>query len=203
MRLEHEFTVPVPVAQAWQVLLDVERVAPCFPGATLTRFDGDELGGTVTVKLGPMQLTYRGTAQIQQRDETARRVVVVASGKENRGTGTAKATVTGMLTARGEATSVRVVTDLAITGRPAQLGRAMVEEVGHRLVGRFVEALVAELARAPQPEPAAHRAEPVELLGMAAAPVLRRLLVPAAAVVTVGLAVLTVRRRRQRRRQRI
>lgn len=202
MRLEHEFTVPVPVAQAWRVLLDVERVAPCFPGATLTRFDGDELAGTVTVRLGPMHLTYRGTAQIRERDENARQVVVAASGKENRGPGTAKATVTGTLTARGEATGVRVVTDLAITGRPAQLGRGVIEEVGNKLVGRFAEALAAELARPPLPESPAHPAEAVDLLGVAAVPVLRRVLVPAVAALAVALAVLTVRRRLRRQRQR-
>ncbi|WP_213453539.1 SRPBCC family protein [Rhizomonospora bruguierae] len=156
MQLEHEFTVPVSVEEAWQVLLDVERVAPCMPGAAVTRVEGDEIDGTVKVKVGPMQVMYRGAARFTERDDEARRVVVVASGKENRGTGTAKATVTGTLAPDGEsATRVRVLTDLAITGKPAQLGRGVLDEVGQKLIGRFAEALAAELARHPAAEAAA------------------------------------------------
>src|SRR5437868_5008414 len=125
MRLEHQFTVPVPVDTAWAVLLDLPRIAPCLPGATLTGVDDDGFTGTVKVKLGPITLTYQGRGRFVERDEAARRVVVQASGRDTRAAGTASATVTSTLTAEGDATRVEVVTDLTVTGRPAQFGRGM------------------------------------------------------------------------------
>src|SRR5207248_3424671 len=115
MNLEHEFTVPAPVDEAWQVLLDVERVAPCMPGATLTSVEGDSFTGTVKVKVGPIQVTYRGEAKFASRDEATHRAVIEASGKEARGSGTAGATVTAQLTDAGGSTKVHVVTDLNVT----------------------------------------------------------------------------------------
>ncbi|MFJ6945776.1 SRPBCC family protein [Streptomyces wuyuanensis] len=149
MELRHEFTVPVPVEEAWRALLDIERVAPCLPGTTVQEFDGEKVNGTVKVKVGPVTLTYRGTAVFEERDEAAHRMVLRASGKEVRGQGTARATVTAGLTASGEGTAVSVHTDFAVTGRPAQIGRGVMAEVGDRLVGRFADCLSGELARAP------------------------------------------------------
>jgi uncharacterized protein len=142
MQLEHQFRVPVPVAQAWDVLLDVERIAPCMPGATVESFDGENIVGRVKVKVGPIQVTYAGTARFTDRDEASRRAVLEASAKEARGSGTATATITAQLQDDGgSATNVTVTTDLAITGKPAQFGRGVMEEVGNKLLGRFADCL--------------------------------------------------------------
>lgn len=167
MELRHEFTVPVPADETWRALLDIEGIAPCMPGAAVESFDGETVRGTVKVKVGPITLTYRGTASFQEKDEAARRMVLFANGKEARGTGTARATVTGELAEAGGGTRVSVVTDLAVTGRPAQFGRGVLAEVGDRLVGRFAECLAGKLAdggargetgAGQDPEPAGDRA---------------------------------------------
>ncbi|TLQ42152.1 SRPBCC family protein [Streptomyces marianii] len=150
MELRHEFTVPVPVEEAWRTLLDIERVAPCLPGTTVQEFDGEKVTGTVKVKVGPVTLTYRGTAVFEEKDEAAHRMVLKANGKELRGQGTARATVTAGLTASDEGTAVSVRTDFAVTGRPAQIGRGVMAEVGDRLVGRFADCLSEQLAGAPR-----------------------------------------------------
>src|SRR5690242_9702485 len=145
MRLEHSFTVPVPVDAAWGVLLDLPRVAPCMPGATLAGVDGDTFTGTVKVKLGPITLTYQGKGRFVERDEAARRVVIEASGRDVRAAGTARATVTSTLVPDGSATRVDVVTELAVTGRPAQFGRGMIGEVSAKLIGQFADCLAQQL----------------------------------------------------------
>jgi carbon monoxide dehydrogenase subunit G len=157
MQLEHQFGVPVPVAQAWDVLLDVERIAPCMPGATVDSFDGETIEGKVKVKVGPIQVTYVGTARFTDKDESARRAVIEASAKEARGSGTATATITAqMQDDGGSATNVTVTTDLAITGKPAQFGRGVMEEVGNKLLGRFADCLAETLGSGePAPAPAA------------------------------------------------
>ena len=147
MKLEHEFTVPAPVDEAWKVLLDVERVAPCMPGATLLTVDGDTFTGSVKVKVGPIQVTYNGQAKFASLDEAAHRAVIEASGKETRGSGTAAATVTAvLLDAGGSTTNVRVETDLDVTGKPAQFGRGVMAEVAAKLIGQFSSCLAEELA---------------------------------------------------------
>jgi uncharacterized protein len=146
MRMEHSFTVPAPVDTAWRTLLDVPRVAPCMPGAALTEFDGEQFTGTVKVKFGPINITYRGSGRFVERDEPAHRVVLEASGREARGPGTAAATITATLVAVGNATHVDVVTDLTVTGRPAQFGRSMVSDVSARLLAQFADCLARELA---------------------------------------------------------
>ena len=162
MQLQHQFMVPVPVAQAWDVLLDVERIAPCMPGATVESFDGETIVGRVKVKVGPIQVTYTGTARFTDKDEATRRAVIEASAKEARGSGTATATITAQLQDDGgSATNVTVTTDLAITGKPAQFGRGVMEEVGNKLLGRFADCLADTLgsdATGTSSEPAA--AEP-------------------------------------------
>ena len=146
MKLDHDFTVPAGVEDAWRVLLDVERIAPCMPGASLTSVDGDEFTGTVKVKVGPIQVTYKGQAKFTTKDESAHRVVIEASGKEARGSGTAAATVTAALEADGpDRTKVKVETDLNITGRPAQFGRGVMADVGAKLIGQFADCLADEL----------------------------------------------------------
>src|SRR5262245_13758993 len=149
MELEHSFTVPVPRHRAWDVLLDVERVAPCMPGATLDSVEGDEIKGRIKVKVGPIQMTYAGTAHFTEVDKTAGVAVLEASGKETRGAGTASATVRSELTADGDATKVTVRTTLTVTGKPAQFGRGVMSEVGGRLIGTFADNLASSLAAAP------------------------------------------------------
>ncbi|HEX4256710.1 MAG TPA: SRPBCC family protein [Streptosporangiaceae bacterium] len=146
MELEHSFTVPVPADQAWDVLLDVERVAPCMPGATLDSVDGDEIKGKIKVKLGPVSITYAGTAEFTERDRGAGVVTLKASGKETRGAGTAAATVRSELRDQGDQTEVTVHTSLNVTGRPAQLGRGLMSEVSAKLIGVFANNLADMLA---------------------------------------------------------
>jgi carbon monoxide dehydrogenase subunit G len=203
MRLENRFTVPVPAAQAWAVLLDVERIAPCMPGATLTKRDGDAFEGTVKVKVGPINLTYGGTARFVSLNEQARIAVIEGSGKETRGTGTAKATITCRLVDSGSSTDVEVDTDLSVTGKPAQFGRGVLADVSAKLVDQFaaclseeitgaepaVEAAAAAAAPAARPQP-----EAIDLLDTVGAPVLKRV-APVLAVLAV--AVLLLRRRRR------
>lgn len=145
MELDHDFTVPVPVDQAWSVLLDVERVAACMPGATLDSVEGEEYSGRMKVKVGAMTITYRGTARIVSADESARVVTLEASAKESRGSGTASATVQAKLHAEGATTRVSVHTKLNVTGRPAQFGRNIMSEVGSKIISRFAKSLATEL----------------------------------------------------------
>ncbi|MGC4957301.1 SRPBCC family protein [Actinomadura citrea] len=145
MELDHDFTVPVPVDQAWSVLLDVERVAACMPGATLDSVDGEEYSGRMKVKVGAMTITYRGTARIVSADASSRVVTMEASAKEARGSGTAAATVQARLHAEDGVTRVSVHTKLNVTGRPAQFGRNILSEVGSKIIARFAKQLAAEL----------------------------------------------------------
>jgi carbon monoxide dehydrogenase subunit G len=146
MQLEHSFTVPVGVEEAWRVLLDIERVAPCMPGASLDSVDGDNFTGTVKVKVGPIGLTYKGKASFVEKDEAAHRAVIDAQGKDARGNGTASAKVAATLKGEGESTRVDVVTDLNITGKPAQFGRGVMVDVGNKLIGQFADCLAGKLA---------------------------------------------------------
>ena len=145
MQLENSFTVPVPVDEAWRVLNDIERIAPCMPGAALDSVEGDSFTGRVKVKLGPINLTYQGKASFVERDDTAHRAVIDARGKDQRGNGTANATITANLAEEGSSTRVNVLTDLNITGKPAQFGRGVMTDVGNKLLGQFADKLAAQL----------------------------------------------------------
>ncbi|MFF7886736.1 SRPBCC family protein [Streptomyces sp. NPDC020794] len=204
MELHHEFTVPVPVDDAWRALLDVERIAPCMPGATVDEYDGKTVTGSVKVKVGPITVTYRGTAVFEEQDESAHRMVLIASGKETRGQGTARATVTGTLGERDGGTAVSVRTDLTVTGRPAQFGRGVLAEVGDKLVGQFAECLARRLeeptdrtepAEPLQPAQPVQPVQPIDLLRTAGPPVAKRVAIVAA---TAVLALVFVRIRRHR-----
>jgi len=145
VQLENSFTVPVPIDEAWRVLLDIERIAPCMPGAALDSVDGDDFTGRVKVKLGPINLTYQGKASFIEKDEAAHKAVIDARGKDQRGNGSAAAVVTARLAAEGAITRVDVLTDLNITGRPAQFGRGVMTDVGNKLLGQFADKLAAQL----------------------------------------------------------
>ncbi|MFD2418514.1 SRPBCC family protein [Amycolatopsis pigmentata] len=152
MRLDHEFTVPAPPEQVWKAVTDPESVAPCMPGATLTKVDGETFTGTVKVKLGPISLLYKGSGEFLETDEKARKIVIKASGKDARGSGTAAATVTVTLAEENGTTKGSVSTDLNVTGRPAQFGRGMISEVGGKILDQFATNLADRLGGAGQPE---------------------------------------------------
>jgi uncharacterized protein len=148
MKLENEFTVEVPVEDVWDVLLDLERITPCLPGAALTNgADGDgEHEGAMKVRLGPVTQEYKGTVQIQEADESERRAVLQADGKDSRGQGTASATITSTLHDEGNgSTRVHVETDMHITGRAAQFGRGLPQSVAEKILGRFADCLEEEI----------------------------------------------------------
>ena len=155
MELSHRFTVPVSVDAAWAAFNDLEQIAPCFPGAALTSFDGERFEGLCKVKLGPISLQYTGTGRFVERDEKEKRAVIEAKGKDKRGNGTAAAAVTAQLTAMGDnATDVEVKTDLTITGRPAQFGRGVMQEVSDKLLAQFTACLETRLGSGGADEPA-------------------------------------------------
>lgn len=145
IELDNSFTVPVPPEQAWNVLLDVERIAPCMPGASVTSVEGDEIAGQVKVKLGPLSLSYKGTAKFTEKDPASHTIAIEATGKETRGAGTASATVHASLKpddAEGQ-TTVSIHTSLNVTGRPAQFGRSLLPEVSGKLIDQFAANLAA------------------------------------------------------------
>jgi carbon monoxide dehydrogenase subunit G len=155
VKLENEFTVPAPVEQAWAVLLDVERVAPCLPGAALTGSEGDEHQGTMTIKIGPITTRYQGTVRIEEADESARRAVMRAQARDSRGQGTAAATITSTMESVEGGTRVRVETDMRVTGPAAQFGRGVMQDVSAKLMSRFADCLAEQMSGAPaEPAPA-------------------------------------------------
>jgi uncharacterized protein len=154
VELTHRFTVPASVAETWAAFNDIESVAGCFPGAAVTTVEGDTFTGTCKVKLGPIALLYTGTGRFTEKDEPSGRFAIEAKGKDKRGNGTAGADVTATLTEAGEgATDVEVVTDLHITGRPAQFGRGVIQDVSDKLLGQFVACLEQKLQGPTEVEP--------------------------------------------------
>jgi carbon monoxide dehydrogenase subunit G len=138
MDLTHRFSVPAPIDEAWNAFNNLEGLAPCFPGATITSIEGDDFAGSVKIKVGPIALLYNGSGRYVERNDTDRRVVIQARGKDKRGNGTATATVTASFAESGEQTEVEVLTDLAITGKPAQFGRGVISDVSDKLLDQFV-----------------------------------------------------------------
>lgn len=153
MKIENEFTVDAPVEQAWETLLDLERVAPCLPGATLEEGSGENYEGTMTVKIGPVTQKYNGTVKFVETDESSRRAVLKADGKDARGQGTASATITSTLEEDGDGgTKVRVETDMRLTGRAAQFGRGVQQEVATKILTQFAECMEREIMGENVPE---------------------------------------------------
>ena len=149
MQLENKFTIAAPIEEAWAALNNPETVAPCFPGATLTEYEDDSFTGTVKVKLGPISLTYKGKGTYVERDDANHKVVIDATGRDSRGNGTAAAKVTGSMVSQGpDKTEVTMVTDLSITGRPAQFGRGVISDVSEKIIGQFASCLTDKLGAA-------------------------------------------------------
>ena len=217
MELNDSFEVAHPIGAVWEVITDVERIAPCLPGAQLTGSDGDVHEGLVKVKVGPITSQYKGKASFTERDDAAHRLLMSASGRDTRGAGNASAEITVSLEAVTEAsTRVSVHTDLTITGKVAQFGRGVLADVSRKLMGQFADNL-AELvaadvaadaspavpdaeaeaddpgldaeAPAAAPEPAAE-VEAVDLLDVAGAPVLKRLLPVILAIILIVIVVI-------------
>ena len=212
MELKNEFRVAVPGAKTWQVLTDVERVAPCIPGAQLLSVDGDDFTGVVKVKVGPITVSYKGDASFQEKDEAAQRVVIKATGKETRGSGNAAAVVTAQLKDDGtHGTIVSITTDLTVSGKAAQFGRGVLADVSTNLIGQFARNLEADLlgdtatsAAASTPVAAATAAatasdgvDSVDLLKVVAVPMAKRY-APAIAAVAAGVTVGFLLGRRKR-----
>ena len=165
MKLENNFTIDAPVEKAWQALNNPETVAPCFPGATLTSYEGDSFAGTVKVKLGPIAMTYKGKGTYVSRDEAAHEVVIEANGRDSRGNGTANATVTASLAAEGaDKTVVSMLTDMTITGKPAQFGRGVIADVADKIIGQFAACVARKLGPAEEEAaPGCRRSPPMRV----------------------------------------
>ena len=149
MELSHTFTVPASVDQTWATFMDLPLVGGCFPGATVTEVSEEGFAGTVKVKLGPIALVYSGTGAFVERDDGAHRAVIEAKGKDKRGNGTAGATVTIQLADAGDgSTRADVQTDLAVTGKPAQFGRGVMQDVSDKLLSQFVACIEGKVGEA-------------------------------------------------------
>ncbi len=146
MDLKHQFTVPTSVEETWAHFNDIASVAECFPGATVESVEGQTFQGSCKVKLGPIAMVYKGSGTFVEKDESAHRFVVEAKGKDKRGNGTAGATVTLSMADAGGSTDVEVLTDLSVTGKPAQFGRGVMQDVSDKLLGQFVGCLETRLA---------------------------------------------------------
>lgn len=145
MKIQNEFTVDAPVQQAWEAMLDLERIAPCLPGASIDEAVDGEYQGTMAVKMGPISARYRGTVKIEETDEEGHRAVVRANGSETRGQGSASATITSTLFEEDGGTRVRVETDMQVSGRVAQFGRGIMQDVAEEMIGRFSECVEQEI----------------------------------------------------------
>jgi uncharacterized protein len=142
MKLEHSFEVEAPLDRVWETMIDVERVAPCLPGAEVTEAADGVYQGTFTVKIGPTTAAYAGKLEMEAVDETAHRVTMRADGRDKRGQGSAKATIRSSMSESGGTTAVEVLTDFTLTGRLARFGRGgMIQDVSNRLLAEFVECL--------------------------------------------------------------
>jgi carbon monoxide dehydrogenase subunit G len=223
MELTNEFHVSVPIDVAWAVLTDLERVAPCMPGAELQEVEGDEYRGVVKVKVGPISAQYKGTARFVEKDDAQHRAVLLAEGRDTRGQGNASATVTATATPDKDGTTVSIVTELSITGKVAQFGRSVMGDVSTKMLGEFADRLEADVlsqgsgsepdepvtdaaverkTTAEESEPSPVRtihsapAEPVDLLGTAGPSVAKRVL---PLLIGVSLIFFLWRGRRRRR----
>jgi carbon monoxide dehydrogenase subunit G len=199
LNLSNRFRIPAPIDEAWEALQDFPMVARCMPGAELEEERGDELLGSITVRLGPMKIKYEGVAKVVEQNISLRRMVSEGSARDRRGGGTAKATVTATLVEDSGGTVVNVGTDLSITGRPAQMGQGLIQDVAEQVIDQFADRLQVELS-GDQDGQLTAASEPEDALDLGAAvagPLLSRA-VPVLIATAVGLFVawLLFRKRR-------
>jgi uncharacterized protein len=195
MDLSHRFVVPAPIDATWVALTDVERVARCFPGASVTSVEGDDFAGSVAVKLGPITLHYTGSGTFVERDETQHRAVIKATGQDQRGSGAAAVTVVAHMTPEAEKTAVALTSELSITGRPSQFGRNVMQDVSDQLLDEFVDCMTGRLgeeASAPSNESAG--GSQLNLVSTVLPVMLRRYGLPLAGVLVLALIVWFVAR---------
>jgi uncharacterized protein len=151
MKINNEFTVSAPIDQAWETMLNLERIAPCLPGAAIQEEKGEgEYDGTMKVKIGPITANYKGTVKFEEVDEENHRAVLQATGRDARGQGTASATITSTLQEEGDSTKVTVETDMKLTGRAAQFGRGIAQDVATKMLGQFASCLEEEITGGPE-----------------------------------------------------
>src|SRR5215218_10227336 len=165
MKINNEFSVIVPVEEAWDIMLDLERVAPCLPGASIQGSEDGEYQGTMKVKIGPITANYKGTVKVEEADEENHRAVLEASGRDARGQGTASATIVSTLDEEGDQTKVKVETDMKLTGRAAQFGRGIAQDVATKMLGQFADCLEREISGGPEEGAAAASEEPADTSG--------------------------------------
>src|SRR5829696_5181459 len=151
MKINNEFTVGVPIQQAWDIMLDLQKIAPCLPGAAIQEEkDSGEYDGTMKVKIGPITANYKGTVKVEEADEENHRAVLQATGRDARGQGTASATIVSTLQEEGgDSTKVNVETDMKLTGRAAQFGRGIAQDVATKMLNQFAECLEREISGGP------------------------------------------------------
>ena len=213
MKIANEFTVSVPIEDAWNVLTDLEQVIPLMPGAQMTGRDGDDVLGKVKVKVGPVTSEFSGKVHFVEQDRDAHRAVIDGKGKEARGTGNAAATVTAQLHDAGDHTRVTVDTDLKVVGKLAQFGGSMLQQVSEKLLGQFVESLEAKLAADSAPADPANNgeaptmattpqrpSEPIDLLALAGGGALKKYGPPIFGAFLVAAVVFTLGRLRLARK---
>ena len=191
MDLDHEFTVEVPVADAWAILTDLRRIAPCLPGAELTEVDGEIYRGQVKVKVGPIVAQFKGQASFVSRDDVAHTATLKGEGRDATGKGAASALITARLTSvTPTSTKCTVHTDLTISGKVAQFGRGAMADISEKLLTQFSDNLN-QLIASGEAAPQENEVTPINLLSAAGAPIFRRL-VPVIIVVVVIVLVLRV-----------
>jgi carbon monoxide dehydrogenase subunit G len=171
MEITDSFRVNTPIEKTWDVLLDIERIAPCLPGAQLQEIEGDEYRGVVKVKVGPITAQYKGTARLAEVDQANRRVVLDASGRDTRGQGNAKAQIEVTMKPDGSGTAVDIRTDLQITGKVAQFGRGVLADVSTKLLGQFVDNLHRDVLEGSDDTPASNGSQPAMAPTQTSAPV--------------------------------
>jgi carbon monoxide dehydrogenase subunit G len=181
MEITDSFRVSTPIDATWKVMLDIEGIAPCMPGAQLQEVEGDEYRGVVKVKVGPITAQYKGSARLAEVDEANRRIVIDASGRDTRGQGNAKATIVVTMTSEGGGTKVDVSTDLSITGKVAQFGRGVLADVSSKLMGQFVENVERDVLSSAGGGDTTHAGGPYEQALEGAAPAAAAQSAPAAA----------------------
>ena len=169
MKINNEFTVGVPIEEAWNTMLNLERIAPCLPGAAILGSEGDEYQGTMKVKIGPITANYKGTAKFEETDEENHRAILQATGRDARGQGTASATIVSTLQEEGDDTRVRVETDMKLTGRAAQFGRGIAQDVATKMLDQFADCLEREISGGGAAQEAAGAASTSEEAGNGAA----------------------------------